>query len=72
MKKGKIILDKEELVVNKEKKISYLKLEGDKILPQEEMRGFRESNPISWKDPLLGKVSNSNCSYSLLPLRICF
>ena len=55
-----MILDKEELVVDKEKKISSLKLGGDKILPGEGRRGFGESNPISRKDPPLGKVSNSN------------
>ena len=70
MEKGKIIYDKEELVVDKEKKIFSLKLEGDKILSQEGKRGFRELNPIRRKDPPLGKVSNSNCAYSLLPLRI--
>ena len=47
LEKGKIIPDKEELVVDKEKKISSLILGGDKILPQEERRGFRERNPIS-------------------------
>ena len=69
LEKGKIISNKEELVVDKEKKISSLKLRGDKILPREGRRGFGEPNLISWKDPPLGKVSNSNCSYSLLPLR---
>ena len=70
MEKGKIIHDKEELVYDKENKISSLKLGGDKILPQEGRRGFCEPNPISRKYPPLGKVSNSNCSYSLLPIRI--
>ena len=51
LEKGKIILDKEELVFDKENKISSLKLGGDKILPQEGRRGFREPNPISQKDP---------------------
>ena len=37
---GKIILGKEELVVDKKKKISSLELEEDKILPQEGRRGF--------------------------------
>ena len=32
------------------------------------MRGFRELDPISQKDPLLGKVCTSNFTYSLLPL----
>ena len=70
LKKGKIILDKEELVVYKEKKISFLKLREEKILPQEGRKGFRGPNPISKKDPQLERVSNSNCSYSILPLRI--
>ena len=68
MEKGKIIPDKEELVVDKEKKIFSLKQGEDKILPREGRKGFGEPNPISRKDPPLGKVSNSNCSYSLLPL----
>ena len=38
--KRKIIFDKEELVVDTERKISSLKL-GDKILPREGRRGFR-------------------------------
>ena len=67
LEKGKIIRDKEELVVDKEKKISSLKLGGNKILPQEGMRGFRELNLISRKDLILGKVSNSNYAYHLLP-----
>ena len=33
LEKRKIIFDKEELVVDTEKKISFLKLRGDKILP---------------------------------------
>ena len=70
LENGKIISDKEEQVVDKEKKISSLKLGGDKILPQEGRRGFCEPNPISRKDPPLGKVSNSNYTYSLLPLNI--
>ena len=40
LEKGKIIPYKEELIVDKEKKISSLKLGGDKILPREGMRGF--------------------------------
>ena len=35
MENGKTIFDKEELVVDKEKNISSLKLGRDKILPQE-------------------------------------
>ena len=41
LKKGKIIPDKKELVIYKEKKISSLKLGEDKILPQEGRRRFR-------------------------------
>ena len=70
LNKGKIIPYKEELVVDKETKISSLKLGGDKILPQEGRGDFREPNPISRKDPPLGKVINSNCTCSLLSLHI--
>ena len=38
LQKGRIIHDKEELVIDIEKKISSLKLGGDKILPQEGRR----------------------------------
>ena len=72
LEKGKIIPNKEDLVVDKEKKISSLKLGGDKILPQKGRRGFCEPNLISRKDSSLGKVSNSNYSYSILPLHTFF
>ena len=49
LENGKIIPDMEELVVDKENEISSLKLGGDKILPQEGRRGFREPNLISEK-----------------------
>ena len=41
LEKGNIISNKEELVVDKEKKISSLKLGRDKILPQKGWRGRR-------------------------------
>ena len=70
LEKGKIISDKEELVVDKEKKIFSLKLGEDEILPRKGRRGFCKPNPVSQKDPPLGNVSNSSCSFSFLPLRI--
>ena len=70
LEKGKVIPNKEELVIDKEKKISFLKLGGDKILSREGMREFREPNPISKKDPPLGKGCTSNFAATLLPLHI--
>ena len=42
-------------MIDKEKKISSLKRGGDNIVPREGRRAFRETNPISKKDPPLGK-----------------
>ena len=67
-----IILDKGRIVPEKEKKISSLKLQGDKILLQEGRRGFHQLDHINQEEPLLGKVSNSNCAYSLLSLHIFY
>ena len=72
MQKGKIIPDKEELVVDKENKISSLKLGGDKILPQKGRRELGEPNPINRKDPLQRKKKAILTILVLFSLLIAF
>ena len=67
---GEIIMDKGRIVLDMEKESSSLKLRGGKILLREGNIGFCQHGPINQEDPFLGKLSNSNCSYSPLSLSI--
>ena len=62
-------MDEGRIIPDKKKEISSLKL-GDKILLREGRRGFHRPDPINKEEPPLGKVSNSNHTYSLIPLHI--